>query len=273
VHRFTAVFCAVLVAVAAFAVTISTPASASASAQTSQPRSAVKATKALSAVANPARNAVPSPDYNTPCWAGGAKGAANTTACRTQELAAINHQHALEHIRAITLPRNFWTLSPALQLFVITNLERVSRGLKPVLGVNAQMSSWALAAVKRSADVAVGAWDLTNGTQLQTFGSVWAADLNSLDAAFIWMYADGWATGGSLNADCTSAKSAGCWGHRKIMLGSFGGSGYLVAGVASLPHFLAGGDLNSDAAAIANYKGPTPKFTYTWAAAVAAGAH
>jgi hypothetical protein len=39
-----------------------------------------------------------------------------------------------------------------------------------------------------------------------------------------------------------------------------------------MQHSLAGGDLNSDAEAIANYKGPTPKFTYTWATAVAAGA-
>jgi hypothetical protein len=237
-----------------------------------QPRSAVKASKTFSVVPNPTRNAVASPDYNNPCWAGGAKGAADTTACHTQELAAINHQHALEHIRAITLPRNFWSLAPALQIFVITNLERVSRGLKPVVGVNAQMSGWATTAARHSSDVAVGAWDLSNGTQLQIFGSVWAADLNSLDADFIWMYADGWATGGSANADCTSAKAAGCWGHRQIMLGNFGGSGALVAGVGSLPHSLAGGELNSDAEAIANYTGVKPTLTYTWATAVAAGA-
>ena len=148
----------------------------------------------------------------------------------------------------------------------------MSRGLKPVLGVNAQMSGWATTATRQSSDVAVGAWDLSNGTELQTFGSVWAADLNSLDADFIWMYADGWASGGSANADCPSAKSSGCWGHRQIMLGSYGGSSALVAGVGSLPHFLAGGDLNSDAEAIANYTGPKPTLTYTWATAVAAGA-
>jgi hypothetical protein len=232
----------------------------------------VKASKSFSTVPNPTRNAVPSPDYNNPCWAGGAAGAANTTACHTQELAAINHQHALEHIKAITLPRTFWSLAPALQVFVITNLERVSRGLKPVVGVNAQMSGWATTATRRSSDVAVGAWDLSNGTQLQTFGSVWAADLNSLDADFIWMYADGWSTGGSMNADCTSAKSSGCWGHRQIMLGSYGGSSALVAGAASAQHLLAGGDLNSDAEAIANYTGTKPTLTYTWATAVAAGA-
>lgn len=253
---------------AAPVVAISPPASAA----VAQPRSAVKAATTFSAVSNPAGNAVASPDYNVGCWAGGTAGAANTSACHTQEVAAINHQHALEHIRAIVLPRNFWTLAPALQIFVITNLERVSRGLKPVRGINAQMSGWATTAARHSADVSVGAWNLSNGTQLQIFGSVWASDLNSLDADFIWMYADGWATGGSNNSDCTSATSSGCWGHRQIVLGKFGGSSALVAGVGSVPHLLAGGALNSDAEAIANYTGVAPTLTYTWATAVTAGA-
>ena len=260
--------CAAIFMAAAPVVAISPAASAT----MAQPKTSVKAATTFSAVSNPARNAVASPDYNNPCWAGGAKGAANTSACHTQELAAINHQHALEHVRAIVLPRNFWTLAPASQIFVITNLDRVSRGLKPVLGVSAQMSGWATTAARHSADVSVGSWDLSNGTQLQIFGSVWAGDLNSLDADFIWMYADGWSTSGSANADCTSARSAGCWGHRQIMLGKFGGSGALVAGVGSLPHFLVGGELNSDAEAIANYTGIAPKLSYTWTAAVAAGA-
>ncbi len=145
----------------------------------------MKATAAFSSVHNPTSNAVPSPDYNNPCWAGGAKGAANTPTCHTQALAAINHQHAVEHIRAIALPRNYWTLAPALQIFVITNLERVSRGLKPVQGVNAQMNGWAITGARNSSDAEVGAWDLSNGSELQIFGSVWASDLNSLDADFI----------------------------------------------------------------------------------------
>lgn len=246
--------------------------SPAASTAATQPKTSVKASPAFSAVRNPARNAVASPDYNNPCWAGGAKGAAATSTCHSQELAAINHQHALEHVRAIVLPGNFWTLAPASQIFVITNLERVSRGLKPVRGVSAQMSGWATTAARHSADVSVGAWDLSNGTQLQIFGSVWAGDLNSLDADFIWMYADGWSTGGSDNVDCTSATSSGCWGHRQIMLGSYGGSSALVAGVGSLQHFLVGGALNSDAEAIANYTGVAPKLTYAWTTAVAAGA-
>jgi hypothetical protein len=148
----------------------------------------------------------------------------------------------------------------------------VSRGLKPVLGVNTQMSGWATTGARHSTDAPVGAWNLSNGTELQIFGSVWAGDLNSLDADFIWMYADGWATGGSANADCTSAKAAGCWGHRQVMLGGFGGSSHLVAGVASLQSYLVNGELNSDAEAIANYTGPAPKLVFTWATAVAAGA-
>lgn len=261
-YKFSAVF-----AIATLALALQVPASGVAA-----PQSSVKATATFSSIINPARNSVPSPNYDIACWAGGAKGAANTTACHTQELAAINHQHALEKIRPITLPRNYWTLAPALQIFVIINLERVSRGLNPVLGVNTQMSTWALTGARKSSDAPLGAWNLTGGSQLQTYGSVWAGDLNSLDAAFLWMYADGWGASGSSNADCTSARAAGCWGHRQVMLGKFGGSANLVAGVASLPRYLANGALNSDAAAIANYRIRVPSFSYTWGAAVAAGA-
>ena len=238
-----------------------------------QPRSSVRAGgSAFSEVANPKRNASPAPDYNAPCWDGGAKGAPDTTACHVQQLAAINHQHALEHISPITLPRGFWSLRVPLQTFVITNLERVSRGLHPVTGVNPQMSSWAAAGARHSSDPVVAAWDLRNGTRLQTFGAIWASDLNALDADFIWMYADGWARNGAGNVDCVSATSTGCWGHRQIILGRFGGSRALVAGVADVAHHDADGALNSDAEAIASYTGPKPRLSYTWARAVAAGA-
>ena len=43
--------------------------------------------------------------------------------------------------------------------------------------------------------------------------------------------------------------------------------------MASIAHHEANGLLNSDAEAIANYTGPKPTLTYTWARAVAAGAH
>lgn len=264
-NRFTIVLLAVLLsAVSAGFV--------AASATAAPPSTVRAASHAFSRIANPARNAVATPAYTATCWAGGAKGAADTAECHRRELAAINHQHALEHVPAITLPRNFWSLSGARQIFVITNLERVSRGLKPILGISAQMSGWAAIGAKHAADPALGAWDLANGTQLQTFAAVWAGDLSVLDADFIWMYADGWTATGSLNVDCSSARAAGCWGHREIILGHYSGSAALVAGVASLPHVLAHGALNSDAEAISNYTGPKPVLTYTWAQARAAGA-
>lgn len=269
--RSTVVFLAVLSSVGSAAWVVGANANANA---TAAPRSTAQAARhAFSRVADPARNAAPSPDYTATCWGGGAKGAADTVACHNLELAAINHQHARERVPAIILPRKFWSLSRARQIFVITNLERVSRGLKPVLGINAQMSGWAATGAKHATDPALGAWDLANGTQLWTFAAIWAGDLNVLDADFIWMYADGWSATGSANADCAAAKAAGCWGHREIILGHYSGSAALVAGVASLAHVLAHSTQNSDAEAFSNYTGPKPTLTYTWAQARAAGAH
>jgi hypothetical protein len=261
----------VLSCVAVIATTAALVSSATVAGGVTQPSSSAKATAGFSSTANPRRNAAPVPDYDQSCWNGGAKGASATASCHRQELAAINHQHKAEHIAAIVLPGNFWSLKPAVQMFVITNLERVSRHLNPVLGINAQMSRWATTAARHSSDASVGAWNLSNGSELQVFGSVWAADLNSLDADFIWMYADGWSADGSANVDCTSAKSDGCWGHREVILGRFRGSKALVAGVGSLTRMV-NGTLNSDAEAIASYTGPAPKFTYKWSSAVAAGA-
>ena len=62
-------------------------------------------------------------------------------------------------------------------MFVIPDLERVSRGLKPVLGVNTQINGWAATAARRGSSVV--SWDLSNGTELQVLGSVRAGDLNS----------------------------------------------------------------------------------------------
>lgn len=264
--RLTVVFLGALLALVPAAST------AAAGASPTAPISISSSNRAVGANGSPIRNSAPSPDYNVPCWAGGKKGAADTAACHAAVLAAINHQHAVEHIAAITLPRGFWSMRPALQIFVITNLERVSRGLNPVLGVNAQMSRWATEGARHDTDPSLGAWDLDSGTRLQTFSSVWASDLNPLDADFIWMYSDGWASGGSNNLDCTSARSAGCWGHREVILGRYSGSSTLVAGVAHVGQYDSDGALDSDAQAFASYTGPKPRLVYTWDQARAAGA-
>ena len=47
-------------------------------------------------------------------------------------IAAINNARAGEHLPALRLPDNFYQLDPAQQQFVLINLERTDRGLKPL---------------------------------------------------------------------------------------------------------------------------------------------
>src|SRR5579884_2276120 len=47
-------------------------------------------------------------------------------------IAAINYAHALEHLPPLRLPANYYQLDPAHKQFVLLNLERTARGLKPL---------------------------------------------------------------------------------------------------------------------------------------------
>ncbi|MGC8498568.1 MAG: hypothetical protein ACP5OV_03590 [Acidimicrobiales bacterium] len=140
-----------------------------------------------------------------------------STACIGVELRVINHIHRLEGVAPMALPTNWAHLSVPEQLFVVTDLERVDRGLPPYLGLNGALSAVAQVGAVRDADPMPPPRLVGYG-----FGSTWAGGAdNALMADFEWMYNDGW--GGSRattsNFDCTSAHSAGCWGHRDVLLG------------------------------------------------------
>ncbi len=141
----------------------------------------------------------------------------SSAACIGVELRAINHMHQLEGVAPMALPTNWARLSVPEQLFVVTDLERVDRGLPAYLGLNGALSAVAQVGARRNADPVppprLEGWDV---------GSTWAGGAgNALMADFEWMYDDGW--GGSRaatsNFDCTSAHSPGCWGHRDVLLG------------------------------------------------------
>jgi hypothetical protein len=221
----------------------------------------------------PHLNLPPSPDYRDACWGGGAVSAQRSTACRRRVLAAINHAHSVEHVRPIRLPRGFWSLGVRRQIFVITNAERVTRGLPPVQGLARQANRWAALGAQHNADPYAHASRLASGAQVRAWGSNWAADYNALTADYSWMYMDGW--GGSRastsNIDCTSRRAAGCWGHRDNILARFGGSHSIIGGVGFVRRGWAG-YFTSYAQLFVRYSGRRPAFTYTWRQATRAGA-
>lgn len=153
--------------------------------------------------------------------------------CAALLLRAINEAQKAEHVRAMVLPTNYFRLSITEQLFVVVNLERLSRGVPPLVGLSPYLDQDAAAGAANSQDPVfqasfgpVQVW-LPPGGGYYGFGSTWAADsVDTLAAVFGWMYDDGW--GGSApataNYACTSAGAPGCWGHRDILLGKYTGT-------------------------------------------------
>jgi len=219
---------------------------------------------ALPAVANPRRNVPPKPDYVAACsqrWRG--------SACTRELLAAIKHARVLEGVAhpAMRLPRNFNKLTVAEQTFVITDLERVGRGLKPFAGLTSSLNTAShTAAVARVDPTPV--MSLLQALGVSEYGSIWAEDFGPLGSDYDWMYNDGYSADGSINLDCTTPQANGCWGHRDNILGKYQGLPTLLAGAgtaspagASIAEVMTGG------------RGKAPAFTYSWREAKRHGAN
>lgn len=124
------------------------------------------------------------------------------------------------------------SLSVAQQVFVISNLERTSRGLYPAVAMMRRLDSVATSAAERDQD------PVDNG---RSYSSIWSSAPSSLGQAayfadFGWMYDDGPPPQYIFrNVDCTHAGESGCWGHRDNILsnplrGFRGCAGVLVTG-------------------------------------------
>ena len=141
-------------------------------------------------------------------------GLVHSRACTTYVLRALNTAQAGEEDRSIVLPNNYFALSVTEQLFVMTNLERITHHVAPLVGLTASLDAIAAGAAEHGADPS------DPGV---TFSSIWAGgDSTPVGALYGWMYDDGW--GGSptstLNYTCTSPTASGCWGHRDNILGA-----------------------------------------------------
>jgi 5-hydroxyisourate hydrolase-like protein (transthyretin family) len=176
---------------------------------------------------DPALNIAPNPNYWTTCSSQGAA----SSACTDAVVQAINNARAAEGVGPMTLPNGFAQMTPAVQTFVVSNLERVDRGLAPAAGMVGTLNSASQTAANNDADPMLASWTI-GSFSANRWGSIWAGDLNALAADYDWMYNDGWGPSGSYNLDCTSATASGCWGHRDNILSPYGGQ-ELITGVAS----------------------------------------
>lgn len=211
----------------------------------------------------PASNIFPVPDfaprtYSTvvpPCY----QGQAGVAVCDQQVLQAINHAHGVEGIPPISLPADYSTLPYDVQSFIITNLERVSRGLSPAVGITASLDSHAVTATQTHMDV-------EHYTSSSYYASNWYGGGSALMGDYGYMYEDGWGGGPTgefsfYNYDCTSAAAAACWGHMQFILWNAGVP--LAFGAAVGPW--ADGQNNSSLVLGTTAPASASAYTYTWA--------
>jgi len=209
---------------------------------------------------HPSHNIAAKPSYTSAC----AHFHSNSAACIATALAAIDRARSFEHVRPMTLPDNFTKLTFAEQTFVVSNLERVDRGLRACRGITSQLNRTAAKAAQERVDPAPTSSSVNRFVVL-TYGSNWTANFGPLAGDYGWMYDDGY---GSYNVDCTSPAATGCWGHRDVILSTYNDKPLLISG--------AGSDKQNGLVSIAQMfvggQGQAPSFTYTWAEALRHGA-
>ncbi len=109
----------------------------------------------------------------------------------------------------------FAHLSVSEQVFVVTNLERATRGLTPATAMVTRLDAIATNAARHDED------PVDNGV---SFSSIWSSAPGSFGqpaffADFGWMYDDGPPPQYIFrNVDCARAGQSGCWGHRANIL-------------------------------------------------------
>jgi len=211
------------------------------------------------------RNVAPKPDFFNVCSMRGY----NNPKCIEQALAAIAHARSLQpgKTRPMVLPRNFRKLSVAKQTFVITNLERVDRSKRPVLGLTHPLNHRAHVAAVLHLDPLLPL-PLMRLLHVLTWGSIWANDLGPLAADYDWMYNDGYSAAHGINLACVTPRSNGCWGHRRNILSGYHHQPLLLAGVGSAKPVWA-----SIAEVISGGIGKARGLTFSWKTAVAHGAN
>jgi hypothetical protein len=214
------------------------------------------------ALRDPRRNVSASPEYLDFCATNGS----NNATCVNRALQAINNARAAEGIGPMILPANFLHLSIPRQTFVVTNLERVDRGLRPFKGMTAKLNSNAHHAASVNADPSLLS-TVMSLLGIRTYGSIWAGDFGPLASDYDWMYNDGYSNNGSVNLDCRTPSSSGCWGHRHVILGTYSSMRSLAAGAGtSKPAGF------SIAEIFVGSTHATFNYVYTWKQALANGA-
>jgi hypothetical protein len=177
---------------------------------------------------NPVSNITPSPGYSGPC---GSLAAPNPYC--PSGLTLIYGDRQAEGVSPMSLPTNWNALTPPEQMFVMTNEERIDRGIPPISGLSANLDAYAQAAANSGTDPSFPPY--ANGG-----GSTYASTPSVGMALAMWMYDDG---PGGTNADCPPSGGGQCWGHRDIILGQYNSPSMMGVGYGTgTTQLFVGGD-------------------------------
>ena len=122
--------------------------------------------------------------------------AANTPQSSPDWLASIDNARALEGVGPMQINEaEFAQLPAAEQLFIAFNLERIGRGLPPIMYMTSQLNGYAAQGAARAGDPSVPTV-LTGGVPVASSGAIWAGEVSSpLAADYYFMYLDGTGNG------------------------------------------------------------------------------
>jgi hypothetical protein len=218
----------------------------------------------------PPDNPPEAPLWGTPSFQSACQNGGNTAGCLSEVEQAIDNARSAdsEGIAAIGLPSDFLSLTSAEQIFVLTDTERVERGLAPIQGLVDDLDQQAASAAADDEDPSPGA--MPAGVTWRAWKSNFAESDGPLATDYQWMYADG---PGGENDACQSGNMTGCWAHRDNILwnltsAQLGGQTLIMGAAQTEP---SGTPYVNDAELIELVEG-TPAYVYTWAQAVSAGA-
>lgn len=138
----------------------------------------------------------------------------HSAACLDGSVAMLNAGRRSEHLGPLVLPRNWARLTVVQQIFVLTELERTARGLKPDTGLAADWNAAAQAGADAGEDPSRA------GAGSHGFMSIWAGGQeNPIIATVGWIYDDAFFPDGTTpNIACSKSSRSGCWGHRDNIL-------------------------------------------------------
>ncbi len=177
---------------------------------------------------NPAANIFPAPGYSGPCGS-----LASPNLYCPSGLTLIYGDRQAEGVSPMSLPSNWTSLTTPEQLFVLTDLERVDRGLAPIEGLAANLDAYAQAGANAHTDPSFPPYGNGGGSTYSSSSSV------GMSLA-MWMYDDG---PGGTNVGCPGSGGGGCWAHRDIILGQYAAPALMGVGDGpSTTQLFVGGD-------------------------------